>query len=168
MTDLLLKVEGESAPKKTFKDYAPGFLHADIKYLPLMPDEDDRRDLFVAIDRTTRWVFLCIYADQRMWSSTDFLRRLQWAAPMKILKLLTDNGSQFSDRFTWKLKAPSGTQMLTTTSFVSGEELDTMIKRYAVHYNQHIPQKAIDHKTPCDPCAIGRKKTSGFIRHEDS
>lgn len=45
-------------PSKTFKDYEPGFVHIDIKYLPQMPDEDQRRYLFVAIDRATRWVHL--------------------------------------------------------------------------------------------------------------
>lgn len=41
---------------KTFKDYKPGFVHADIKYLPKMPDEENRKYLFVAVDRATRWV----------------------------------------------------------------------------------------------------------------
>ena len=40
--------------KKSFKDYEPGFLPMDIKYLPQMPDETERRYLFVAIDRATR------------------------------------------------------------------------------------------------------------------
>ena len=46
------------ASVKAFKDYAPGFPHVDVKYLPQMPDEDSRRYLFVAIDRATRWVYL--------------------------------------------------------------------------------------------------------------
>ena len=95
-------------PKKTFKDYVPGFVHVDIKYLPQMPDEASRRYLFVAIDRATRWVFLRVYKDQSEASSTDFLRRLGQAAAFKITTLLTDNGSQFTDRFTSKGKAPSG------------------------------------------------------------
>ena len=44
----------EDKPKKTFKDYVPGFVHVDIKYLPQMLDETGRRYLFVAIDRATR------------------------------------------------------------------------------------------------------------------
>ena len=96
------------APAKTFKDYEPGFLHMDIKYLPQMPDEAARRYLFVAIDRATRWVFMHIYADQSDASSVNFLNRLYEAAPMKITKLLTDNGSQFTDRFTSKKREPSG------------------------------------------------------------
>ena len=35
---------------KTFKDYEPGFVHVDIKYLPQMPDEASRRYLFVAVE----------------------------------------------------------------------------------------------------------------------
>ena len=108
LAELIPVIEGEAAPKKTFKDYEPGFLHVDIKYLPQMPDETHRRYLFVAIDRATRWVYFRIYADQTEASSTDFLRRLQRVAPMVIQKVLTDNGSQFTDRFTSKTRAPSG------------------------------------------------------------
>ena len=86
----------------------------DIKYLPRMPDETARRYLFVAIDRATRWVYLAIYNDQTEASSTDFLRKAHQAAPIpsgaqvKIQKILTDNGSQFTDRFTGQKKEPSG------------------------------------------------------------
>jgi transposase InsO family protein len=97
-----------AAPTKTFKDYEPGFLHMDIKYLPQMPDEAARRYLFVAIDRATRWVYMRIYGDQSEASSVNFLQRLVEAAPMQITKLLTDNGSQFTDRYTSKKREPSG------------------------------------------------------------
>jgi hypothetical protein len=60
LKSLLPQVQGEPAPMKTFKDYEPGFLHIDIKYLPQMPDETKRRYLFVAIDRATRWVYFRI------------------------------------------------------------------------------------------------------------
>jgi transposase InsO family protein len=109
LEDVIPKAEGEIiSAKKTFKDYEPGFLHIDIKYLPQMPDETSRRYLFVAIDRATRWVFLHIYGDMTDCSSVDFLRRLKLASPIKISKILTDNGSQFTDRFTTKDKKPSG------------------------------------------------------------
>lgn len=93
---------------KTFKDYALGFIHIDIKYLPRMPDEKSRRYLFVAIDRACRWVFMHIYDNQTDESSVDFLKRLKEACPFRIEKILTDNGSQFTDRFTSKEKKPSG------------------------------------------------------------
>ena len=44
--------------KPSRKDYAPGFVHVDVKYLPQMADESRRTYLFVAIDRATRWVYL--------------------------------------------------------------------------------------------------------------
>ena len=108
LLELAARETDKPVTKKSFKDYEPGFLHMDIKYLPQMPDETERRYLFVAIDRATRWVFLHIYGDMTDKSSVDFLRRLKLASPIKIIKLLTDNGSQFTDRFTTKDRKPSG------------------------------------------------------------
>ena len=169
---------------KTFKSYEPGFIHIDIKYLPQMPDESQRRYLFVAIDRATRWVYLRIYKDQTEHSSTDFLRRLHKAAPMKISKLLTDNGSQFTDRFTGRQGLPSGqhvfdkaclvlgiehrlspprhpqtngmverfngriSDVVQQTRFASAAELESTLMNYASTYNNHIPQKALNHLSP--------------------
>ena len=108
LKDLVPVIEGEPPVKKTFKDYEPGFVHVDIKYLPQMPDETHRRYLFVAIDRATRWVYFRTYRNQSEASSTDFLRRLKGVAPMVIKKVLTDNGTQFTDRFTSAGKQASG------------------------------------------------------------
>jgi transposase InsO family protein/transposase-like protein len=115
--------------KKSLKDYEPGFLHMDIKYLPQMPDETERRYLFVAIDRATRWVFMEIYADQSD-SSTDFLIKLNKACPVAIVKLLTDNGSQFTDRFTSKQKDPE-----TGDRIPSGKHaFDVLCKQLAIEH----------------------------------
>lgn len=100
LASLVPVVAGEEKPRKTFKDYEPGFVHMDIKYPPQMANETHRRYLFVAIDRATRWVYFRTYRNQSQVSSTDFLRRLKRVAPMVIKTLLTDNGSQFTDRFT--------------------------------------------------------------------
>lgn len=64
LRDLVEQEGNVPAAKKTFKDYEPGFVHIDIKYLPQMPDETARRYLFIAIDRPTRWVFVELYVDQ--------------------------------------------------------------------------------------------------------
>ena len=121
LEDIIPKAEGETlSPKKTFKDYEPGFVHIDIKYLPQMPDETHRRYLFVAIDRATRWVYMRTYRDQTEASSTDFLRRLRHAAPMRIKTILTDNGSQFTDRFTSTARVPSGQHVFDTACKTAG------------------------------------------------
>jgi hypothetical protein len=39
--------EEEKSVAKTFKDYEPGFIHIDIKYLPRVPDELKHRYLYV-------------------------------------------------------------------------------------------------------------------------
>ena len=73
------------------------------------------RYLFVAIDRATRWVSIHLYRDQREASAKDFLRRLVRAVAMSIGKILTDNGSQFTDRFTAKDQQPTGQHVFDKT-----------------------------------------------------
>ena len=49
---------GDKKPRrrqhKPLKDYAPGYVHIDINHLPQMPDEEQKRYLFVATDHATR------------------------------------------------------------------------------------------------------------------
>lgn len=91
--------EGKARSAKTFKDYVPGFVHIDVKYLPQMQDEASRGYLFVAIDRATRWVYLEIRRNKSAKSAKAFLHKVVKAAPFKISKVLTDNGKEFTDRF---------------------------------------------------------------------
>ena len=98
---------------KAFKSYVPGYLHMDVKYLPQMQDETKRRYLFVAIDRATRWVFVQIKPAKTAASAKAFLRALHKACPIKITRLLTDNGKEFTDRlFASHARAPSGSHEL--------------------------------------------------------
>jgi transposase InsO family protein len=99
LADLRPREAPASAPKKSFKDYAPGFLHVDVKYLPQMPDEAARTYLFVAIDRATRWVYLERLPNKSASAASGFLERTLKAFPGKVTKLLTDNGKEFTDRF---------------------------------------------------------------------
>ncbi|MBK8637474.1 MAG: transposase [Chromatiaceae bacterium] len=96
---LLPREETAKAAPKPFKDYAPGFVPVDVKYLPQMPDEDSRRYLFAAIDRATRWVYVEVLPEKSAAGAQGFLERLLAAAPFKIAKLLTDNGKEFTVRF---------------------------------------------------------------------
>ena len=66
------KEEGTQTPAKPFKEYAPGFVHVDVKYLPQLPDQDQRTYLF---------------------------KRLIDQAPFSITQMLTDNGKEFTDCF---------------------------------------------------------------------
>ena len=92
-----------------FKAYEPGYLHLDVKYLPQMADEQRRRYLFVAIDRATRWVFVRVYRAKTAANARRFLRDLERTAPMKISRVLTDNGKEFTDRlFGLRRRAATG------------------------------------------------------------
>ena len=108
----------------------------DIKYLPQMPDETERRYLFVAINRATRWVFMEIYADQSGSSRTDFLIKLNKACPIAIVKLLTDNGSQFTDRFTSKKKDPETGDRIRS----SKHAFDVLCKQLAIAHRLIPPR----------------------------
>uniref|UniRef100_UPI001C560887 integrase core domain-containing protein n=1 Tax=Janthinobacterium sp. UMAB-56 TaxID=1365361 RepID=UPI001C560887 len=88
------------------------------------------------IDRATRWVFMEIYADQSDSSSTDFLIKLNKACPIAIVKLLTDNGSQFTDRFTSKKKDPE-----TGDRIPSGRHaFDVLCKQLAIEHRLIPPR----------------------------
>lgn len=181
-----LKALQPKAPRptvKSFKAYEPGFVHIDVKYLPAI-DGEPRRYLFVAIDRATRWVFIALKKDRTAKSAKAFLKALIQAAPFRIQKCLTDNGSEFTDRCLRREQRPSGehifdracteqdiehrlipprhpqtngmverfngriAEVLQTHHFASTEDLETTLHRYADLYNHHIPQKALNHRSP--------------------
>ena len=71
----------------------------DVKYLPQMPDDEKRRYLFVAIDRATRLVYLEIHEDKSAEAATRFLANVLANVPFVVRMVLTDNGKEFTDRF---------------------------------------------------------------------
>ena len=99
LKDLVPKDEKGEPKKKNFKDYEPGYVHVDVKYLPKMPDETSRKYLFVGIDRATRWIYLEILPEKSASNASDFLKRFIDKVPFKIKIILTDNGKEFTDRF---------------------------------------------------------------------
>lgn len=84
MRNLVRQNDSKLTPSKAFKAYEPGFVHIDIEYLPQMPDESQRRYLFVAIERATRWVFIEIHVDLTKSDSVDFLTNARAACPVEI------------------------------------------------------------------------------------
>jgi transposase InsO family protein len=180
-----LQPKPEVKPHKTFKAYEPGFVHIDVKYLPAI-DGEPRRYLFVAIDRATRWVYIALKRDRTARSAKAFLKAVMQAAPFRIQKCLTDNGSEFTDRFLNRQQRASGqhafdqactqhgiehrlipphhpqtngmverfngriAEVLQTHHFDSTQSLETTLLRYTDLYNHHIPQRALNHRTPIE------------------
>jgi transposase-like protein len=99
-------------PVAAFEAETPaGFIHLDIKYLP--PLRSKRAYAFVAIDRATRFVYVEILYDRKGETAAGFLKRFLDSFPIAVHTVLTDNGSEWTDRFAVKKKAkpvdkPSG------------------------------------------------------------
>lgn len=82
---------------KKFKEYEPGFLHIDVTYLPSFNGQ--KRYLFVAIDRATRFLYYRIYDEKTAANAQDFLDRCIYEEfPFVIDYVLTDNGLEFTNR----------------------------------------------------------------------
>ena len=74
-------------------------VEVDIKYVPQKLNEMQYYQ-FTAIDCTSRWRYLKIYDDCSNYDSIDFLKELIRVAPFRIRAIKTDNGSNFTNRYT--------------------------------------------------------------------
>jgi transposase InsO family protein len=80
-----------------FEQAGIGFIHIDLKHLPAL--ERRKSYVFVAIDRATRAVYIEIHPRRDARTSAAFLKRFLAWFPAKAHTILTDNGSEFTDRF---------------------------------------------------------------------
>jgi IS30 family transposase len=87
-------MEGDKAPKRKFKRYPIGYFHIDIAQVQTA---EGKLQLFVAIDRTSKFAFVRIEESATVHTAAAFLRGLIDAVPYEIHTVLTDNGTQFCD-----------------------------------------------------------------------
>ena len=90
----LPEVEGDKTARKAFKRYPIGFFHIDIAEVRT---EEGKIHLFVAVDRTSKYVFARLKPKATGATARAFLEELVQAVPYKIHTVLTDNGIQFAD-----------------------------------------------------------------------
>lgn len=90
----LPKDENIKKEKKKFKHYDVGFIHIDITTIIL--SDKKKYYLFVAIDRESKYVYCEVYDKMTIDNSVLFLKHTIQEFPFKIVKILTDNGSQFT------------------------------------------------------------------------
>ena len=143
------------APAAAFHTEAPaGFIHLDVKYLP--PLDRRRSYAYVAIDRATRFVYLEILTDRRADTAAGFLERFLARFPLAVHTVLTDNGSEFTDRFAVDKKAkphdkPSGehafdricAQRLITHRLIRPFRPQTngMVERFNRRLSEHLDRR---------------------------
>jgi transposase-like protein len=86
----------------SFEHATVGFIHIDLKHLPAL--ERRKTYAFVAIDRATRYVYLEIHPNRDANTAASFLKRFLAHFPHPVHTILTDNGSEFTDRFAVDMK----------------------------------------------------------------
>jgi transposase-like protein len=85
-----------------FEQVSVGFIHVDLKHLPAL--QRRKSYAFVAIDRATRYVYLEIHPRRDAETAAGFLKRFLAHFPHRVHTILTDNGSEFTDRFAVDMK----------------------------------------------------------------
>ena len=90
----LPEIAGDKVAKKPFERYPIGYFHLDIAEVRT---EEGKLYLFVAIDRTSKFVFAQLHEAANVKSAVGFLQALIEAVPYTIHIVLTDNGIQFGD-----------------------------------------------------------------------
>lgn len=170
------------AARRYEKDYPGEMVHLDTKRLPLLQGEtklDGHEYLFVAIDDYSRELYVGIYPDKSMFSSSDFLSTVLAQCPYSIERILTDNGTEYKGRYGehsfMKVCGEAGiTQKFTrvkrpqtngkaervirtlmeawhsTEMFNNRKERAKALTRFVNYYNCVRPHKGIDSATPLE------------------
>jgi len=98
----LPEVSEDKPSKKKFKTYPVGYFHIDIAEVRT---EEGKLYLFVAIDRTSKFVYVELLEKYGKVEAAQFLRHLIKIIPYKIHTILTYNGIQFThrkgDQYAW-------------------------------------------------------------------
>jgi transposase InsO family protein len=81
----------------SFETASIGFIHIDLKHLSALQRRASYA--FVAIDRATRYVYVEIHPKRDGATAAGFLKRFLADFPHDVHTILTDNGSEFTDRF---------------------------------------------------------------------
>jgi hypothetical protein len=91
----LPEIEGEKPIKKKFKSYPIGYVHVDIAEVHT---REGKLYLIVAIDRVSKFAYAETHLQTSKTIAAQFLRNLLQILPYKLHTILTDNGSQFTNR----------------------------------------------------------------------
>ena len=93
-TSRLPEIEEDTPSKKKFDRCLIGYFHLDLAEVRTA---EGKRYLFVAIDRTSKFVFTEFVSEPDVQAAAAFLEALTAAVPYRIHTVLTDNGIQFAD-----------------------------------------------------------------------
>lgn len=96
--------------KKHIKRYRrpfPGFVQMDVKYVPMLIDQQQYYEINV-VDHCTTWRYFRILPSLDHFCVARFLKELEENCPFPIIEMQTDNGGEFTDKYRHGRLEPSG------------------------------------------------------------
>jgi len=147
-------------------------VQVDVKFLDKLAFSGKRYYQFTAIDDCTRLRVLRIYDHNNVKNASDFIDQVKTVLPFAIKQIQTDNGSEFSDVFSWHLQdlgikhrktkicSPEENgkvershrtdedEFYGINRFVSIHHCMKLLRQWEREYNEQRPHMALDGKTP--------------------
>ncbi|MFP3944970.1 MAG: IS481 family transposase [Alphaproteobacteria bacterium] len=170
------KARETPAPFQT--DQPAGFIHVDVKYLTSL---GGRRDYaYVAIDRATRFVYVEVLPDRKGGTAAGFLRRFLEAFAYPVHTVLTDNGSEFTDRFAVDKKGkpddqPSGGHPFDKVCAAHGirhklarpfrPQTNGMVERFNRRLQEHLESAPKNGKNRGKNCFDSHEQRTRYIQN---
>lgn len=169
---LRYKKKWERYPQRYEKALPGERLQVDVKFINQKEFSGKRYYQFTAIDDCTRYRVLRIYDHNSVKSSTEFINQVKEALPFAIKQVQTDNGSEFSEAFSWHLedlgishrktrvRSPEENgkvershrtdeeEFYQINQFVSIKHCMQLLRGWEKEYNFERPHMALNGKTP--------------------
>jgi transposase InsO family protein len=169
---LKYKKKWQRYPQRYSKPLPGDRLQVDVKFLDSLEFERKRYYQFTAIDDCTRYRVLRIYDHNTVKSAIDFINQVKKVLPFVIKQVQTDNGSEFSEGFSWhlqdldithrktKVRSPEENgkvershrtdqeEFYTVHRFVSIQHCMRLLNMWEKEYNEKRPHMALQGKTP--------------------
>lgn len=169
---LKYKKNWQRYPQRYSKDIPGDRVQIDVKFIDKLAFTGKKYYQFTAIDDCTRFRVMRIYDHNNVNNASDFINQVKKALPFAIKQVQTDNGSEFSEAFSWhledlgidhrktKVRCPEENgkvershridqqEFYGINQFVSINHLKMLLKNWEKEYNTERQHMALNGKTP--------------------
>ena len=169
---LKYKKNWQRYPQQYSKAIPGDRVQVDVKFIDNLAFSGKRYYQFTAIDDCTRFRVLRIYDHNNVANAADFINQVRDALPFAIKQVQTDNGSEFSEAFSWhledlgirhrktKVRHPEengkvershrtdGQEFYGINQFVSIKHMKQLLRQWETEYNTKRQHMALGGKTP--------------------
>lgn len=171
---LKYKKNWQRYPQQYSKAIPGDRVQIDVKFIDNLAFSGKRYYQFTAIDDCTRFRVLRIYDHNTVNNAADFINQVKAALPFAIKQVQTDNGSEFSEAFSWhledlnishrktKVRRPEengkvershrtdGQEFYGINRFVSINHMKRLLRQWEREYNTKRQHMALGGKTPSE------------------